>query len=450
MTKRIVSLVLSLCLLSGCAGFEISPGGSSTAETAAATLPPAPAAAEQTLTVCNAAGSAHASLKALESYAADQGVTLNYTENLQEADLVITDQAPADDGSWYNLASDNLLSAAAAKAGLDTSATVTALPLGKSLYAYWADSRLLTALLGEGAVADLQNADWEEWSGFIEALAGWITEPAETAITLNGNAYTLPTEVPAEAQNLTGIFALPADGGYGAWGGPLYTAAVLAAGSKPTAETLEGPLNGLWSALELEFTYATYTASPNPDDWNDIGIWDVSSCSQLLSWGNAVFLRARLSDILANIDADFAQNLVAIPVKGDYVEEDLSTDEYNLAGLMNYPTLAVTDWLAIPASADGEGQKAASSAILWLYTDGDAQKLLTETLCMITPWGTASDSTVLGAQQVAQVSAGILPAAEVTTTAGDSVWRNNADGNWDKEDRDAFVEASTAAILGNP
>lgn len=448
--KRILSLVLSLCLLSGCGVPAIFSGGSSTAETAAPTLAPAPAAAEQTLTVCNAAGRSHASVRTLEAYAEAQGVSLTYTEDLQQADLVIADQAPADDGSWYNLASDSLLSAAASKAGLDVSAPVTALPLGKTLYAYWADSRLLNALLGEGCVADLQNSSWEEWSGFIEALAGWINEPAETAVTLNGTSYTLPTEVPAEAQNLTGVFALPVDGGYGAWGGPLYTAAVLAAGSEPTAETLEGPLNGLWSALELEFTYATFTASPNPDNWNEIGIWDLSSCSQLLSWGNAAFLRARLSDVLANTDADFAQNLVAIPVKGDYVEEDLSTDEYNLAGLMNYPTLAATDWLAIPASADEAGRKAASAALLWLYTDGDAQKLLTETLCMITPWGTASNATTLGAQQVAQVSAGILPAAEVRTTAGDSVWRNNTDGNWEKEDRDAFVEASTAALLGNP
>ena len=447
--KRITSLVLSLCLLSGCGVPSIFSGGSATAETAAPTLPPAPAAAEQTLTVCNAAGRAHASFKALEAYAEAQGVTLEYTEDLQQADLVVSCQAPADDGSWYNLASDSLLSAAASKAGLDPSASVTALPLGKTLYAYWADSRLLNALLGEGCISDLQNASWEEWSGFVEALAAWITEPAETSVTLNGTAYTLPTEVPAEAQNLTGIFALPVDGGYGSGGGPLYTAAVLPAGSEPTAETLEGPLTGLWSALELEFTNATYTATPDTEDWNDIGIWDVASCSQLLSWGNAVFLRASLSDILANTDADFAQNLVAIPVKGDYLEEDLATDEYNLAGLMNYPTLAMADWLAIPASADEEGRKAASSAILWLYTDGDAQKLLTETLCMITPWGTASDATTLGAQQVAQVSTGILPAAEVQTTAGADVWRAHTEGDWGTEDRDAFVQASTAALLGN-
>ena len=66
-----------------------------------------------------------------------------------------------DDGTWKNLAENELLAAAAQRAGLDTESTVTALPVGQSLYAYWADNRVLTELLqSDAALDDLSAATW--------------------------------------------------------------------------------------------------------------------------------------------------------------------------------------------------------------------------------------------------------------------------------------------------
>ena len=135
MKKRISALVLSSCLLAGCAG----QGAAATGETAAPSQA-VPTAAPQSLTV-NGLLDTSAAVGALELYAQAQNVTLQNSFETETADLVILDAPPQDDGTWKNLAENELLAAAAQRAGLDTESTVTALPGGQSLYAYWADNR---------------------------------------------------------------------------------------------------------------------------------------------------------------------------------------------------------------------------------------------------------------------------------------------------------------------
>ena len=153
MKKRISALVLSSCLLAGCAG----QGAAATGETAAPSQA-VPTAAPQSLTV-NGLLDTSAAVGALELYAQAQNVTLQNSFETETADLVILDAPPQDDGTWKNLAENELLAAAAQRAGLDTESTVTALPVGQSLYAYWADNRVLTELLqSDAALDDLRAA----------------------------------------------------------------------------------------------------------------------------------------------------------------------------------------------------------------------------------------------------------------------------------------------------
>ena len=108
------------------------------------------------------------------------------------------------------------------------------------------------------------------------------------------------------------------------------------------------------------------------------------------------------------------------------MESDLTTEEYNLTGLLNYPVLARTGWITLNADADEAAQKAAKSAVLWLYTGGSGESALTETLGLVTPWNTASDTTALGALQVAQVGTGILPATAVNEATAAALAENEA------------------------
>ena len=147
----------------------------------------------------------------------------------------------------------------------------------------------------------------------------------------------------------------------------LYTGVLLAAGQTRSAATLTGPLNGLFSALALERVY------------------------QVKAEGQALFRRGFLADLAAGMDEDAAARLVSLPLKCDFVQEDLSTDEYNLTGLMNYPVFAAPAWLAIPASASAEQAKAGAAAILWLYTSEAGEQVLSGDLLLVTPWGTASN-----------------------------------------------------------
>ena len=228
MYKKITlaALALPALLLAGCAGNPLETllpaENTATVETAAA---PAP----QSLTVY----ASPSLLPALQDYAAAQGVDLQVTEDAAAAALAAVDCLPGDLFSAQAVNSDTLLAAAAARAGLAEDAT--ALPVGRSLYGYWVNGTVVNALLGDGALTALQNADWDEWSDFVETLQGWLEEPGEATVTLNGSDYTLPAEKP-EGVTATGVFAAPMDRVSG------YTAALLAAGVEMNEDTLTGPL----------------------------------------------------------------------------------------------------------------------------------------------------------------------------------------------------------------
>ena len=422
--KRLAALTLCACLLAGCAESE-APAQS------VPTVSPAPTAAPQALSVYAAAGENTAAARAVQCYAEAQGVALTFVDDVQQAGLVILPAAPAQDGSWMDFSSDALLTAAAELADMD-GGTVTALPIGRSLYGYWADSAMLEELLGADAVSDLQAASWSEWETFAQTLTGWIATPSPASVTLGGHTYTLPEEKSGRTAALTAVFDTP-DPSYEADNtAALYTGVLLAAGEQRSEQTLIGPLNGLFSAIELEQTH------------------------QANEGEQALFRRGFLADLALEMEPDEAERLVPLPVKCDFVEDDLSTVEYNLTGLMNYPIFAAPAWLAIPADAGEEQTRAAASAILWLYTSTAGEQALTGDLLLVSPWGTASDGSVPGAMQIEQVGTGILPGVMLDCSAAqaladaDEALCYEQDGSartdWSKAAREEWREKVIAAL----
>lgn len=389
---RLAALALPTLLLAGCAldaqqilnndalSSLFPAENTATVETAATPEP-------QSLTVY----ATPALLPALQAYAQEQQVQLNVLADPGAVDLVALDHTPAGLVEGVDVQSDTLLGAAALRAGINES--TDALPLGRSLYGYWANGELLTSLLGEGGITALQNADWDEWSDFVQTLQDWLEEPEASTVTLDGSDYTLPETKP-DTLNATGVFSEPMDRAAG------YTAALLAAGSERTEDTLTGPLNGVYSAVTLE--------------WDNLAENDET----------ALFRRAKLTDVLSAYGSEACQSLVLIPFKCELEERDLATEEYNLTGLLDYPVLADVGYLTIRAGTGDAAQKAAKSAVLWLYSSGEGESALTETLGVITPWNTASDTTTLGNMQITQASTGILPGITVTQAQADALAAN--------------------------
>lgn len=406
---KYAAAVLPALLLAGCSLADVTSAVLPAENTA--TIETAPTAAPQALTVYASASLAPAA----QAYAAAQGVTLTLTDDAAAADLWMTDHAPS--GSLLDVTSDTLLAAAAARADITDNADT--LPLGRSLYGYWASADVLTALLGDGAVAALQGADWEEWSDFVETLSDWLAEPQAATVTLNGADYTLPAARP-DGVKATGVFAAPTDRASG------YTAALLAADGTYTSDALTGPLNGVYSAVTLEWDHMTDSTE------------------------NAVFRRAKLTDLLAEYGADACQGLVLVPFKCNLDDSDLTTEEYNLDGLLDYPVLADVGCIAINADTTAAGLKAAKSAALWLYSNGAGEDALTETLGVVTPWNTASDSTTVLAAQVEQVGTGILPGTAFDTATAEALTANEltlqGSEKHTKAERTAFVQAALTAL----
>ena len=374
--KKTIAVLAAAALLAGCSVMPAVSSGS---------VEEIAAPAAQTLNAC----ADPALAPALQAYCAAQDVELKNGD--RTAALLLTDYKP-DDVDALPMRSDTLLQAAADRAGL---ADADSLPMGSCLYGYWANKAALTALLGENAVTALQNASWAEWSDFVETLSAWLAAPKAVKVTLSGTDYTLPAQCPADVR-AAAVFAPPTDVAAG------YTAALLAADGKYTADALTGPVNGVYSAVTLE---ADHMAADGE---------------------NAVFCRGKLTDLLAAYGSDACEGLALIPFKCELEESDLSTEEYNLTGLLNYPVLARTGWITLNADADEAAQKAAKSAALWLYTGSSGEAALTETLGLITPWNTASDKTEMGALQVKQVGTGILPATAVNEGTAAALAENEA------------------------
>lgn len=398
------ALALPALLLAGCAAAVLPAENTATIETAAAAAP-------QTLKVYASASLAPAA----QAYAAAQDVEVTLTDDAVSADLLLTDHTPG--GSLLDVTSDTLLAAAAARAGITENAN--ALPLGRSLYGYWARADVLNALLGDGAAAALQTASWEEWSDFVETLSAWLTEPKAAVVTLSGTDYTLPDTRP-DSVTASGVFAAPTDRASG------YTAALLAADGTYTADALTGPLNGVYSAVTLE--------------------WD----NMAADGEEGIFRRAKLTDLLAEYGADTCNGLVLVPFKCNLDDSDLTTEDYNVDGLLNYPVLADVGSIAINADTTADGLKAAKSAALWLYSNGAGEDALTETLGVVTPWNTASDATAVTAMQVQQVGTGILPGTALDAAVSDALTANEltlqGSEKHTKAERTAFVDGALAAL----
>ena len=396
------ALAFSALLLTACAA---APAQS------AATVETAPAPQARTLN----AYAVESLAPAVQAYADAQGVTLNWTEDAASADLLALDHQP--EGDWVGVTFDTLRAAAVPRANITDSAT--ALPAGRSLYGYWASGSLLNSLLGDGAAEALQNASWDEWSDFVETLQDWLAEPKAATVTLNGADRTLPETKP-EGLTATAVFAPPLDRTSG------YTVAVLAANGQYTSDALTGPLNGIYSAVSQE--------------------WDNMADSA----ANGLFRRGKLTDMLAEYGADACQDLVWVPFKCNLDESDLTTEEYNLTGLLDYPILANAGCFAVRGGTDEDTRKNAESAVLWLYSSGDGERALTDTLGVITPWNTASDTTTLGSMQVDQVNTGILPGIDLPDAATAQALISNEEslqgGTRGKAERTAFTKAALTAL----
>lgn len=394
--KRLFCLLLAVSLLlCGCGSLQLLPEGGSqtTGESAVSAAQAAEPAQEQVLNVYYERAN-EAAARALDAYAAAQGVTVNPVGSREEAGLAVLTSAPGEEAAYWELSADPLLAAAGARAGLEGG--FTALPLGKTLYGYWADLSVLQAVLGEGFdPAALRTATWKEWESFCAALQSWIETPKAAKVTLGGTVYTLAAAKEGAAAELTEVFAVPE----GAYSGTAFSSTLVAADWQLDAGVLTGPLNGLAGCFALEAANSRQPGTGTPGMALD---------------GEAVFYRGRLSDFTAAFSAEQCQNLALVPQKCYFTDDDLATADYNVAGLTNYPVVSVAGRLAIPAEADEQAARAGAGFILWLYTSEAGEQVLTDGLNLVTPWNTASDATALGAMLVDTLATGVVPGVELS------------------------------------
>lgn len=362
--KRLLTILLAATLLAGCGGrLRLLPDGGQAPASSA--VPQATEAPDRVLTVWDESG---ALSEALALYSESQGVRVEPAADAASAALAVSAAQPAAD-SALDLSRQGELVQGMAGALTGGQEGCFGLPLANAAYGYLASAARLRALLGaEFDPADLQKASAAEWRDFVDALNGWLEQPAETGLTLNGKEYALPAEKPAELAALEAVFAVAADDRFA---GPVLapvlgtcykTAEEAAAGGRTDAQ-LTGALNSLWTLLTDE-------AGSLAGAGEDGAAPGRAEAQAAFAEGKALFFRASTAQSGLS-----AEDTVVVPLKFTFDDTDLHGG-FSLEELTGMPVVKSGGWVYLPAAADENGRAEACAFLLWLYASEAGRQLM--------------------------------------------------------------------------
>jgi len=362
--KRLLTILLAAALLAGCGGrLRLLPDGGQAP--ASSPVPQATEAPDRVLTVWDESG---ALSEALALYSESQGVRVEPAADAASAALAVSAAQPAAD-SALDLSQQGELVQGMAGALTGGQEGCFGLPLANAAYGYLASAARLRALLGaEFDPADLQKASAAEWRDFVDALNGWLEQPAETGLTLNGKEYALPAEKPAELAALEVVFAVAADDRFA---GPVLapvlgtcykTAEEAAAGGRTDAQ-LTGALNSLWTLLTDE-------AGSLAGAGEDGAAPGRAEAQVAFAEGKALFFRASTAQSGLS-----AEDTVVVPLKFTFDDTDLHGG-FSLEELTGMPVVKSGGWVYLPAAADENGRAEACAFLLWLYASEAGRQLM--------------------------------------------------------------------------
>ena len=388
--KRILSMLVCAALLAGCSGLNLAPSRPQEEQAPQETQP-----TQEPTRLAVSLGKSDEALKTLfEAYGAEQNVTVEYT-GADQCDLAVLRARPGE--GWVSLEGDSLYEALCGMLGVE--AGQNCLPLGSYGYGYLVNIQMLGALLGEGAVQDLQGCSQGEWPAFCGALESWIDSPSARSVTLSGNAYTLPAAADETTGSLEAVFVL-ADGETDCYGGEVLSYPLAAAGSLDTltAQALAGPAQALYDVFERE------AGSLWRPEGSDEPLERAQAEEAFLN-GKALFYRA--DTVRGGVLAGQGMSLGLMGLKLDLAQSQIVAQGVQADQLQNWPVAGTYRYLALRQGADTQ---AAQAFVYWLYVSHQGQRLLTDTLGLVQS-GLRSPSGEPGRSLAASMGAGeTLPA----------------------------------------
>lgn len=243
-SKSIISMLLAVTLLAGCASAGKAGPASTGEKTTSFSLPDSSKSQEKlsaqpghlrvllpenqaTLSEIIKAVAAEDKIEVTVQTASGQSSYVTQLTHLLETenapDLFFiqgeSDARQVGHGNFKNLLDNDLSPALSALAEMTPqhsrlldSKMVYGLPVGYFAEGYLLDVELLGMLLGATNTAalqnDLANSSFEQWSMMLSALEVYLQKPASMRLKLGDSYYTTPAYRPKGAQKLRGIFAV--------------------------------------------------------------------------------------------------------------------------------------------------------------------------------------------------------------------------------------------------
>lgn len=369
--KRILALILSAALLTGCSigPLRLTPeiAVDSSSQPQEEQLP------ARQLTVYDPQGVLE---EALTVYSEEQAVEVRQVD-ADEAALRLDVQMPSADTAKDLSGQGSLLPLAAEMRGTER---CYGLPAGSGSYGYLVDNRMLKALLGEGFDQQiLKDAGWKEWSEFVKTVDRWIEAPKGQTVTLGGKRYRLPKRKTEQTEALTGVFSIPAENAYcGSILTPILATQYKTAEQIETQKRIsltENTLKALGEVMLLE-TGSLTGVSGRLSPQQAPGL-KAPAARQTFVMGKALFYRAPTGEA-EFFDEALRNNLVLIPMKFAFSPEDLGENGFSMEEILCQPVTVAGSWLSISAAASPAQEKEAQAFLLWLYTSDSGKQAVPE------------------------------------------------------------------------
>lgn len=252
---------------------------------------------------------------------------------------------------------------------------------------------------------DYNEADYEEFQKMLEALDRYIKTGEESGFLLNGNAYATRKGKTPDTEKLTGVIAIAGaeKWTYGNHFGnfPISTVYgtvndVRNAGPEQ-AEFLREPLKKSLDELEFVTKFAAGAEGPleRGSQFINSTVTGYDQAIQILAEEKAVFIKNGnwIYSNVAKISEETAKNLIMLPVKVNYTDEDIIVKGLTADQMNRSVPEFVSQYYVINAKATEEERKEAEDFVYWLNTSETGQGYIINEFAFV-PFN-ADGSTVL-------------------------------------------------------
>ena len=266
----------------------------------------------------------------------------------------------------------------------DTDGENYGIPYNVEGYGLIADKQMICDVFGldsaDDFISDYRSANYEEFTGMINAIDDYIEGKGGETVTLSGNEYVTANGKTDTTKDLNGVFAI-AGAEKWAYANHYINYALNAVFANYTAtanatsdevDQLEEPMVKMIQELDM---LSQHTAGPNGEvergsEYINSTVTGYDQAVQTFAEGKAMFIKQGnwVYSNIQSVDKEKSSRLTMLPLKVNLTDSDITAEGVTADKMNTSIPEFVSQYYVINAKDTQEEQKAAEDFLVWLYT----------------------------------------------------------------------------------